>query len=39
MTNCDGAKPCPPGFRYSSDSNDRWLTPEELRTMAGIPHE
>lgn len=25
--------PCPDGFRYSSDSNSQWLTPEELRQM------
>lgn len=37
--NCDGGKPCPAGFRYSSDSNDRWLTPSELRAMAGLPLE
>jgi UDP-N-acetylglucosamine 4,6-dehydratase len=24
----------PDGFRYSSDSNDRWLTADELRTIA-----
>ncbi len=34
--NCDGGKPCPPGFRYSSDANTRWLTADELRKMAGI---
>jgi len=26
--------PVPPGFRYTSDANDWWLTAEELRTMA-----
>jgi UDP-N-acetylglucosamine 4,6-dehydratase len=26
----------PPGFRYSSDSNDRWLTAEEIREMAAL---
>ncbi len=26
----------PPGFRYSSDGNDRWLTPAELRAIAGL---
>ena len=24
----------PPGFRYTSDSNDEWLDPERLREMA-----
>jgi UDP-N-acetylglucosamine 4,6-dehydratase len=24
----------PEGFRYASDANDRWLTPDELRVMA-----
>jgi len=28
-----GGKPCPEGFRYSSDTNSRWLTEEELREM------
>lgn len=31
-----GGKLCPDGFRYSSDTNTRWLTMEELRTMAGL---
>jgi UDP-N-acetylglucosamine 4,6-dehydratase len=31
--NGNGGKPCPPGFRYSSDNNPRWLTVEELQTM------
>jgi UDP-N-acetylglucosamine 4,6-dehydratase len=26
-----GGKPCEDGFRYSSDTNTRWLTPEELQ--------
>jgi len=30
-----GGKPCPDGFRYSSDTNDRWLSVEELRQMIG----
>jgi UDP-N-acetylglucosamine 4,6-dehydratase/5-epimerase len=30
----NGGKPCPDGFRYSSDSNSQWLTMEELRRMA-----
>ncbi len=25
----------PEGFRYASDSNDRWLTPEEIRELLG----
>lgn len=28
-----GGTPCPPGFRYASDTNDHWLTQEELRAM------
>jgi UDP-N-acetylglucosamine 4,6-dehydratase len=32
----NGGKLCPDGFRYSSDTNTRWLTTEELRTMAGL---
>src|SRR5581483_1807874 len=30
-------RPLPDGFRYTSDTNDRWLTAEELRRLAGIP--
>lgn len=26
-------KPCPPGFSYSSEKNDRWLTKDELLKM------
>jgi len=33
--NCSGGRPVPDGFRYSSDTNTRWLTFEELRRMAG----
>ena len=29
-------KPCPDGFRYSSDTNEAWLTVEELREMIGL---
>jgi len=29
----EGGRPCPEGFRYSSDANDRWLSVEELRRM------
>jgi UDP-N-acetylglucosamine 4,6-dehydratase/5-epimerase len=32
----NGGKLCQEGFRYSSDTNSKWLTLEELRTMAGI---
>jgi UDP-N-acetylglucosamine 4,6-dehydratase len=28
-----GAKPCPEGFRYGSDTNDKWLTRPELVEM------
>jgi UDP-N-acetylglucosamine 4,6-dehydratase len=31
--NTNGGKPCPDRFRYSSDSNDRWLSVEQLRMM------
>jgi UDP-N-acetylglucosamine 4,6-dehydratase/5-epimerase len=27
---------CPDGFTYSSDRNDRWVSVEELREMAGV---
>ena len=29
----NGGKPCPDGFRYSSDANTQWLTVEQLRKM------
>ena len=29
----NGYSPCADGFAYTSDSNDRWLSPEELRDM------
>jgi UDP-N-acetylglucosamine 4,6-dehydratase len=32
-----GGKPCPVGFRYSSDNNPRWLTVEELQRL--VRHE
>lgn len=32
----NGGKPCPEGFRYSSDTNTRWLSVEELRSMIGL---
>ena len=28
-----GGRPCPDGFCYSSDANDRWLSVEELREI------
>ena len=31
--NKNGGRPCPEGFRYSSDNNARWLTIEELRQL------
>jgi len=33
--NVNGGRPCPEGFRYSSDNNTRWLTVEELQTLVG----
>jgi UDP-N-acetylglucosamine 4,6-dehydratase len=30
----EGGVPMTEGFRYASDTNDRWVTVEELRTMA-----
>ena len=32
----NGGKPCPDGFRYSSDTNEAWLTVEQLREMIGL---
>jgi UDP-N-acetylglucosamine 4,6-dehydratase len=29
----NGGRPCREGFRYSSDTNPRWLSPDELRAM------
>jgi UDP-N-acetylglucosamine 4,6-dehydratase (inverting) len=32
--NCpEQGKPCPEGFRYSSEKNDRWLSVEAIRTL------
>jgi UDP-N-acetylglucosamine 4,6-dehydratase len=31
----NGGRPCPDGFRYSSETNSRWLTVAELRDMIG----
>jgi len=28
-----GGRPCPEGFRYSSDTNDRWLSIEQIRRL------
>jgi len=36
----EGGRPVEPGFRYSSDSNDQWITAEQLREMVlgvGVP--
>ncbi len=33
----EGGKPCPEGFRYSSDTNPRRLSVEQLRRMIGLP--
>jgi UDP-N-acetylglucosamine 4,6-dehydratase/5-epimerase len=33
-----GGKSCPEGFRYSSDTNSRWLTEQELREMLRDDH-
>jgi UDP-N-acetylglucosamine 4,6-dehydratase/5-epimerase len=30
----DGGAPMPEGFRFASDTNDRWVTVDELREMA-----
>jgi len=30
-------RPCRDGFRYSSDTNDRWLTAHEMLALAGLP--
>jgi UDP-N-acetylglucosamine 4,6-dehydratase len=31
--NGNGGRPCPEGFRYSSDNNPRWLSVEELQRL------
>ena len=33
MENWSGAKPVPDGFRFASDTNDQWLTSEQLCTL------
>ncbi len=30
-----GSRPLPPGFRYTSDTNPAWWTPEEIRPLLG----
>ena len=32
----NSGRPCPPGFAYSSDTNDQWLTVEQIREFAGL---
>lgn len=32
----DGGRRCPDGFRYGSDTNDRWLTVADLRALVDI---
>lgn len=32
----NGGRPCPEGFRYSSETNTHWLSVEELRRMLGM---
>jgi len=32
----NGGRLCPDGFRYSSDTNTRWLSVEELQEMIGL---
>ncbi len=33
----EGGKPCPDGFRYSSDTNTQWLSVEQMRRLIGLP--
>jgi UDP-N-acetylglucosamine 4,6-dehydratase len=35
----NGGKQCPDGFKYSSDTNDRWLSLSDLRSMIGMKEE
>ncbi|HEX2210472.1 MAG TPA: UDP-N-acetylglucosamine 4,6-dehydratase (inverting) [Longimicrobium sp.] len=35
----DGGRPCPEGFRYGSDTNNDWLSVEDLRRMVGMEEE
>ena len=32
----NGGRPCPDGFRYSSDSNTKWLNQDDLNEMIGL---
>ena len=32
----NGGRPCPDGFRYSSDSNTKWLNEDDLNEMIGL---
>lgn len=32
----DGGERCDDGFRYASDTNDRWLSAQELRSLLGM---
>jgi len=32
----EGGRPCAEGFRYSSDTNNQWLSVEQLRRMVGL---
>jgi UDP-N-acetylglucosamine 4,6-dehydratase/5-epimerase len=34
--NSNGGRPCPRDFTYSSDTNDRWLSVDEIRRLAEI---
>jgi UDP-N-acetylglucosamine 4,6-dehydratase len=34
--NKNSGKPCPEDFRYSSDSNNQWLSVKDMRKMAGL---
>jgi UDP-N-acetylglucosamine 4,6-dehydratase len=36
MDNYDHSKPVPEGFAYTSDTNDNWLSVEELQSMIAI---
>ena len=33
VLNANGGRPCPEGFRYSSDNNPQWLTVAELQSL------
>jgi UDP-N-acetylglucosamine 4,6-dehydratase len=38
LLNGNGGRPCPEGFRYSSDNNSSWLSVHELRKLVNC-HE